>query len=66
MKKNEFVSFRMTPDLAEKLDWVKDQFGTPYSEQIRRGLQLWFELREHDLAEAAAKMKPRAKKVSRG
>jgi antitoxin component of RelBE/YafQ-DinJ toxin-antitoxin module len=41
MTKNMQINFRITPDVREALDAIKDRDGIPYSEQLRRALQLW-------------------------
>jgi len=37
------VAFRIDDDLLEAMDRMKAEYGTPYSEQIRRALRQWLE-----------------------
>jgi hypothetical protein len=40
---NPLRAFRIDEDLAAAMDRVHEQYGTPYSEQIRRALRAWLE-----------------------
>ncbi|WP_157899304.1 hypothetical protein [Luteitalea pratensis] len=35
------LTFRAEVDLYARLDAVRQAFGTPFSEQLRRGIELW-------------------------
>jgi len=35
------ISFRFTPEVREALEAIKARDGVPFSEQLRRAVQLW-------------------------
>jgi hypothetical protein len=39
------ATFRIDEDILEGMEFLRDRDGTPFSEQIRRGLRLWLESR---------------------
>jgi hypothetical protein len=39
----ELTAFRVDPELMEALRLVKERDGIPIAEQVRRGLQMWFD-----------------------
>jgi predicted DNA-binding protein len=41
MTKNMQINFRLTPEMRDALDAIKDRDGIPLSEQLRRALQHW-------------------------
>lgn len=64
--KDQQISFRMTADILERLDFIRERDGVPFSEQMRRGLLLYFAQKgvEVEQPETTASGK-RSKKVSR-
>jgi hypothetical protein len=43
MKHTETVNLRIPADMRAALDAIKIRDGIPYSEQLRRALQLWLD-----------------------
>lgn len=54
-------TFRIDEDLLVNMQALKERDGIPYSEQIRRGLKLFFQERRIGATSKAAK-KPKAKR----
>jgi hypothetical protein len=41
--KERSVTFRVEADLAAGMDMLRERYGTPFSEQIRRALRAWLQ-----------------------
>jgi hypothetical protein len=41
--KERSITVRLEPAMAEAMEAVQERFGTPFSEQVRRGLAEWLE-----------------------
>jgi hypothetical protein len=37
------INFRLTPEMRDALNAIKNRDGIPISEQLRRALQLWLD-----------------------
>jgi hypothetical protein len=55
---------RLSDELIAKLAYVKQREGIPYSEQVRRALQLYFD--QKDVPNVTGAARRRRKKVARG
>lgn len=53
MNKTKPLHVRVTPDMQRVLDAIRQRDGIPVSEQLRRGLLLWIDLKHPDHSKAA-------------
>jgi len=54
-RKARTMTVRLEPDLAERMEEVRERWGTPFSVQIRRALDSWLDAQGFARNEAGRK-----------
>jgi hypothetical protein len=55
------ATFRIDDEFIEGMELLKERDGIPFSEQIRRGLRMWFEAKGVKVKTAPRRVSPRRK-----
>lgn len=64
--RDRVLSIRLDPDVADAMDALREQHGTPFSVQVRRALRAWL-IEQGALVEEPKKSpRPRASTRKRG